>query len=200
VPDATSTTAPNFPLGSVEHRWSGEGTHTVVVLGDSITVLARDSLREALGARYRTKIAALTGEGFGGGPLTSSLDAGEPLLQQAAAEYGADSPDVVVLALGTNDAWQPSLVLDDALDGMTFIVSQFPASCIVAVEIAASSDADGYDEVEAGALNDALAGIGDEVVPALTAAETRPDRIHPNDRGVYGFVERVASAVDRCVS
>jgi lysophospholipase L1-like esterase len=192
----TTTSAPASPYGSVEEGYSGDGPR-VAILGDSIIVLSSDAIHEALDARYATRIGAVTGEGLGGGPLSTGLN-GRPFAEATAETFAGDRPDVLVLALGTNDAWLPELGLDAALAGLTTVTGLFPDSCLVAVLVNDWSEAERYDRTEAAAINEALVARADVVVESLGPEETIDDMIHPNPAGLEAMARGIAEGVDRC--
>lgn len=194
---AGTTTTGVADFGSAEEAFSGSGP-TVVILGDSLVVQTRDQLHELLDADHATKIAAYVGEGFGGGSFTAALGADEPAMQGVAADYEADGADVLVLALGTNDAWLPELGVDDAVAGIEEIVARFPGACIVGVEVNPWSEAPGYEPAEADAITAALEGVADVMVPSLTPDQTDADQIHPNADGREALASGIAEAVGDC--
>jgi lysophospholipase L1-like esterase len=195
--DAASTTTAVADFGSAEESFTGSGP-TVVILGDSLVVQARDRLHELLDTDHSTKIAAYVGEGLGGGSFTAALGADEPAMQTIAADYEADGADVLVLALGTNDAWRPELGVDDAVAGIDEIVARFPGACVVGVEVNPWSEAPSYDPAEADAITVALAEVADVMVPSLTPEQTADDQIHPNDDGREALASGIADAVRGC--
>ena len=185
-------------MGEIESEYSGSGP-TVVVLGDSIADQSRRELHRVLDPHYRTKIAAVWGEGFASGPLSAAIAEGRAVMLGAAAEYARDTPATVVIALGTNDAWNPRLELDAAEDAMAQMVAEFPDSCIVGVEVNEWSKAENYDRSEAGALNEQLRARADVVVPALQPSDVGDDMIHPRAEGKRAFAHAVASGVRQCL-
>jgi lysophospholipase L1-like esterase len=184
-------------MGEIESEYSGSGP-TVVVLGDSIADQSRRELHRVLDPHYRTKIAAVWGEGFDSGPLSDAVAEGRAVMLEAAAEYARDTPTTVVIALGTNDAWNPRLELDAAEAGMAQMVGEFPRSCIVGVEVNEWSKAENYDASEARALNEQLRVLVDVVVPALQRSDVSDDMIHPKAEGKMVFARAVRSGVQQC--
>lgn len=184
-------------MGEVESEYSGSGP-SVVVLGDSIADVSRRELHRVLDPHYRTKIAAVWGEGFASGPLSAAIAEGRAVMLEAAAEYARDTPATVVIALGTNDAWNPRLELDTAEDAMGQMVAEFPDSCIVGVEINEWSRAENYNRGEAAALNEQLRALADVVVPALQPSDVSDDMIHPKAEGRMAFARAIGSGVGQC--
>jgi hypothetical protein len=172
---------------------SDDGVRTFAALGDGLPKLHR--IRDR---RYRTKIGAVTGEGFGGGPFSDAIKADMSVMVKAATEYADDDPAVVVLALGTNVAWKPELSLDAAESAMADMIAYFRNSCIVGVEISEWSDAENYDRNEARELNAWLRRLADVAVPALEPSDVGDDQIHPRPAGRKVFAEAMASAAREC--
>jgi lysophospholipase L1-like esterase len=184
-------------VGLIEHDYAGSGS-TLVILGDSITDRSRAQLHRALDPHYRTKIGAVTGEGFGGGPLSAAVGEGRKGMLEAATEYARDDPSTVVIALGTNDAWNPQVGLNAATEAMAAMIAKFPESCVVAVAVSEWSEAENYDRDEARSLNAQLRNLADVVVPALESSDVGADMIHPTTEGRMAFAQAVASGVRRC--
>ena len=188
-------------LGYVEERFSGTGLR-VVMLGDSITAVSRPELHQAL-SDHAVKIAAVWGEGFGGGPISRA--ANDEGMRRHARVYAADQPEVAVLALGTNDAWNPDLTLSAALEGLGEMVRAFEGSRLVGVTVTERATADGYDAEVARAINAAVEAAVDEVAEWGRACEsdrnTFPDDgIHPTPDGSALLAALVADAVARCTN
>lgn len=198
-PNASSSSTGGFDTGEIESEYAGSGP-ALVVLGDSIADQSRAELHRALDPHHRTKIAAVTGEGFGYGPLSAASGEGRALMLEAATEYARDDPTTVVISLGTNDAWNPRLGLDAATEAMADMVAMFPDSCVVGVEVSEWSDAENYDRAEARALNERLGDLVDVTVPALGPSDVGDDMIHPRPEGKKTFARSVASGVGRCGS
>jgi lysophospholipase L1-like esterase len=184
-------------FGDKESDYAGTGP-TVVVLGDSITHLARAELHAALDPRYRTKIGAMLGEGYGGGPLSATLEVQRGIMLEIATEYAHDRPAVAVIALGTNDAWSRALRLDAATRAMAEMIAMFSSACVVGVEASEWSDAQTYDRDEARALNARLRELADVVVRALEPTDVGADAIHPTAAGRTAFARAVAAGVEQC--
>jgi lysophospholipase L1-like esterase len=186
-------------MGAIESEYAGSGP-TLAVLGDSITDQSRAELHHALDPHYRTKIGAVTGEGYGSGPLSVAAGEGRVLMLEAATQYARDDPAMVVIALGTNDAWNPRLRLDTAKAAMVEMIAKFSASCVVGVEVTEWSEAEGYNRDEARTLNGQLRDLADVVVPALPPSDVGADMIHPKVEGRKAFANAVASGVRKCAA
>jgi lysophospholipase L1-like esterase len=196
-PGAPPPSTGGFDVGLIEDDYAGSGP-TLVILGDSITDHSRAQLHRVLDPRYRTKIGAVTGEGFSGGPLSAAVGEGRRGMLEAATKYARDDPSTVVIALGTNDAWNPLLGLDAATEAMADMIVKFPESCVVGVAVSEWSEAENYDRDEAQSLNAQLRDLADVVVPALEPADVGADMIHPTTEGRTAFAQAVASGVGRC--
>jgi lysophospholipase L1-like esterase len=203
VAACSSGSAENIPgngqFGATEQAWTGDSGPTVVVLGDSITHMARDALHQAL-AGYQVRIAAGVGEGWSGGPISDGE--GVHVMADIAEAYAELDPDIAVLALGTNDALQPGLTLDAALASMRSIVEDFAGACVVGVEVNTAATAAGFDPDEARAINDALVQLADETVDIeqVAASGFEPDGIHPRPDATPAYAQLVADAVGRCAA
>lgn len=189
---------PGSPGGDIEHEWFGRG-RTVAVLGDSLTVQARRHLRTLL-ADDALKVAALFGEGMAGGPLSDGI--GSPIMPAVVREYAEDPPDVVVVALGTNDVWQPGLSPASFERAWSAMTRSFEGSCIVGVTVSETTEAARYDAGDAATVNRVIRRTADVVVDwaVLGSAPrfTGPDHIHLTEVGQQRFAELIARGVDRC--
>ena len=200
----TGTTAPvaddrpSSPGGDIEHEWFGRG-RSIAVLGDSLTVQARDHLRGLL-ADDALKVAALFGEGMSGGPLSEGI--GSPIMPAVVREYADDPPDVVVVALGTNDVWQPGLGLASFERSWHTMTRSFDEACIVGVTVTETTGALRYSADDAATVNRVIRRTADVVVdwaelgsdPRYTGA----DQIHLTEEGRRRFAQLIARGVDRC--
>jgi lysophospholipase L1-like esterase len=197
--DAAS--APETPdMGEIEEDFTGTGPE-VVILGDSVTAISRPWLRRELAGRS-LKIAALWGEGLGGGPISTAV--GYPIMQTAAGTYGAGAPEVAVVELGTNDCWHADLTLANALDGLRTIATCFAATKLVGVTITERAMAPGYDRAGAASINEALRDIVDVVVEWGPRSRSEgyldpSDLIHPTPEGSELFARLVAEGVNRAL-
>jgi len=191
---------PSSPGGDLEHRYFGDGS-TVAILGDSLTVQARSTLRELL-ADQALKIAALNGEGMSGGPLSDGV--GSPIMASMVREYAADPPDVIVVALGTNDAWQPDLDAASFERQWMAMTRAFADSCIVGVTATENTEAWNYDADDAVAVNRIIRRTSDVVVDwaelGTDPTYTGVDGIHLTDAGRERFALLINRGVDRCLS
>jgi lysophospholipase L1-like esterase len=197
--DATSTTAVE-DLGTVEEEFVGEGA-TVVVVGDSLTVSSRDELREALDGRA-VKMAAMRGEGLAGGPFSERWD--QQIMVEALERYAADQPDVLVFALGTNDAWQSDLTPEEFDAGWARMLDLYPDTCLVGVTVTEDAPAaDGFRPAEAARINGHIRADADVVVDwaaeGAGSDHTDPsDTIHLTDEGRRHRSALIAEGVDAC--
>jgi lysophospholipase L1-like esterase len=184
--------------GVIDLVYDGDGPRLVLV-GDSISALSEDELRAALADRS-VRMAAIQGEGLAGGGLTTAGGLGS--MGAWAADVAADEPEVVVVALGTNDALLGELALPDALAAWDRIAEAHEAACLVGVSFPAGGE--GVDAAEARALDDRMRARSDVVVPWAEAAAADPGRyleadgIHPTTAGQELFASLVADAAGAC--
>jgi lysophospholipase L1-like esterase len=182
--------------GRVEETYAGDGRR-VVVFGDSLTVQSRGALGRELSG-YALKVAAVRGEGLGGGPFSERYDT--ELMVSAARDYAKDGPEVAVLALGTNDAWSQKLAVPAAREAWRTITGLFGSACIVGVTITEATAAAGYEVDEARAINELIVEGADEVVDwrELGPPVTAGDGIHLTPEGAAVRAEAIRRAVDAC--
>lgn len=203
-PSTTAPTAaaptPTVPRFIIDSSYAGDDGPRVAVIGDSLTWAGRTELFAELSA-YRVKIASVIGEGIGGGPW--SADRGYDVLGRATREYllADDAPDALVIALGTNNAWDEELTLEMFEAAWPEMVADYHGSCLVVVTATESDAPTDYDPAEAAAINDALAARADVVVD--WAEVVRPeheieDHIHLRPVGLAHRAELIREAVDSC--
>lgn len=186
-------------LGGTDHEWVGSGPK-VVILGDSLTVSSRSELRERL-AHTSLKIGAHFGEGLGGGPISDAV--GSSVMITTSSAYALDPPEVVVIALGTNDAWNPDVGLADSVAAWGLIRSHFAGACIVGVTATESATESGYDQGTARTLNELIRSDSGQVVDwAATGTSSdllTDDLIHLTPQGRAHRSDLIADAVDECL-
>jgi hypothetical protein len=102
------------------------------------------------------------------------------------------------LALGTNEAWRPEFSLDVAESAIADMITYFPHSCIVGVEISEWSEAENYDRSEARELNAWLRKRADVAVPALEPPDVGDDQMHQRPAGGKVFAEAAAFTARQC--
>lgn len=201
----TTTTAPppprpDSPGGDIEHAWYGSGPR-VAVLGDSLTVQARRHLRWFVAGEFALKVGALFGEGMSGGLLSDNI--GSPIMQAVVDEYAADPPDVVVLALGTNDVWQAGLGPVAFEQAWHHATRQFPDACIVGVTVTETDQAARYDPDDARQVNRVIRRTADVVADWAERGRaerfTGSDHIHLSEPGRQHFAELVVAGIRDCV-
>jgi lysophospholipase L1-like esterase len=204
-PTTTTTTAPavvtppHGRYGEISHTYTGTGP-TVAILGDSLTVLGWDALYGDLDTDHAVKIGAWYGEGFDGGSFSDTVGQG-PLMPSVAAEYAANQPDVVVIALGTNTVWGAG-DLTAALTNEATAVSAFGDACLVWVTVPADPGASDWDAVGAQQL-DAAATWADETVDWAGAVAADPTlltagHVHTTAAGTAQRAQMIADAVRSC--
>jgi lysophospholipase L1-like esterase len=196
-PSTTTTAAPLTPgYGSIEETYEGDGRR-VVVFGDSLTVQSRGALGREL-TDYALKVAAVRGEGLGGGPFSERFET--EMMLGAAETYAKDDPEVAVLALGTNDAWSEKLSVPAAREAWQTMTALFDQACIVGVTVTEETAATGYDVDEARAINELIVDGADEVVDwrELGPPVTAGDGIHLTPEGAAVRAEAIRRAVEAC--
>ena len=200
----TATTATRRPdLGHVDDEPTGSGP-LVAIVGDSLTASSRRLLIADLPDRS-VLIGALFGEGWADGPFSHTFGADPPVIVQATLDYAARHPDALVLALGTNDAWNPVSEVDDALRQIDRTLTAIdPTTCVVLVEVDehVPEQAD-YDGDEAARINERLAARADVTVPWNDITETEggwlaDDGIHLRAAGKRARSALIADAVASC--
>lgn len=186
--------------GEIETSYEGSGTK-VALLGDSISVSSRKELGTSL-EEYSLRVAAIRGEGLAGGPISTVV--GGDGMRSIARLLASDDPEILVIALGTNDAWLPELGLDESSDALDEILAEFEGACVVTVTISETSTAEAYDREKARRLNDLLVAAGDHVAPWGERSSEDPDRylqpdgLHPTPEGAALHAALVGDAVDAC--
>jgi lysophospholipase L1-like esterase len=184
IDNPCTTADPLAGCGEPDYRGTGP---TVLVLGDSITDHSRSELHEAL-TGHAVRISGWVGSTVG-------------LNRQYIDALGDDQPDVVVVNLGTNDAWQHVPVTASVAD-LDALLERFGDSCKVLVTVTTLGE-QGYDRAIAAAFNDAIADRADVVVEWNDVVVNEPqlldpDGIHPTIAGRQRLAELVATAVDEC--
>jgi lysophospholipase L1-like esterase len=183
---------------TAEH-YTGSGPR-VVIVGDSLTVLAWRDLYDRLDRRYAVRIGAWVGEGFNPGKLSTGLGM-KPILPHVASLYAATKPDIAVLAIGTNDAWGRRST-QKALAAMRRMVEGFHDACLVGVTLPEDSHAARWSNDEASAINRAMRTWADEIVDWATLARRpgvmRADHVHPTEAGTRRRDVEIVRAIDAC--
>ena len=196
---AVTDDRPASPGGDLEHDYFGAGPK-VAILGDSLTVQSRARLRELL-ADQSLKVAALYGEGMSGGPISARF--GGPIMETMVEEYSDDPPEVLVVALGTNDVWQPGLDPDGFERSWTTMARTFGDACIVGVTATETTEAWNYDPDDAVEVNRVIRRGADVVVDwaelGADPAYTGVDHIHLTDAGQERFASLIGRGVERCL-
>lgn len=170
----------------------------VAMLGDSLLGKSADQQHLRLDPTYQTSINA----GYG-----STIAKAQPV----GAELAALAPPILVVDLGTNDAWN-SVPTDTSIADYDHIVDQFPTSCLVVVTIVDTVPGPAgspYHPELAAALNDhirAYATRNDAVVVDWQAAligheaeyNEAADGIHQTELGKAVLADLVGAGVDEC--
>lgn len=190
---------PHEVWGRADLRYSGRGTR-VVVLGDDALRSAEGDLRRVL-AGYAVKVAAITGEGFTGGPR-SSVDPAASMIE-IARTYGEDQPSRVVIALGFNDVRPDRPGHEAVMKAANDVFDQFDRSCIVGVTIDADAPVEGFRRVRAGALNTLIRERSDRVVNWNSMSHEAPDLLGtdgftPSPAGAEVLTQAIRTSVEAC--
>ena len=109
---------------------------------------------------------------------------------------------VVVVALGTNDVWQPGLGPASFERSWHTMTRSFDEACIVGVTVTETTGALRYSADDAATVNRVIRRTADVVVdwaelgsdPRYTGA----DQIHLTEEGRRRFAQLIARGVDRC--
>ena len=202
-PTTTTTTTPApqpVKTFDIDLAYTGTSGPRVAIIGDSLTVAGRPELFAALSG-YQVKIASVVGEGIGGGPWSRFF--GHDVLGKATREYlrAEDAPDALVIALGTNNAWQTELTLEHFEAAWPEMVADYRGSCLVAVTATESADPLDYDEDEAALINSAVVARADRVVDWHARDLTgmlQSDHIHLLPAGARHRAEAITEAIESC--
>lgn len=172
--------------------WTGSGPR-VAMTGDSLMYTAENGpglespddpesryLSDAVG--FSTSISTQVGA------TTSDL----------AGLSWSESPDVIVVALGSNDLRDGTVPASTALSNIAEHAARWPEACLITVEVAETFPWN-LDET-APPFNDGLASISDVVVPWASIVAEEPelllsDGVHHADEGSRYRAE-IASAVN----
>ena len=159
-----ATTAPN----TMASRPSGRGPAGRIAVarnqpgrGGAVPGQARAHLRGLL-ADDAPGVAALFGEGMSGGPLSAGI--GSAIMPAVVREYADDPPDVGVVALGTNDVWQPGLGPASFERSWHTMTRSFGEACIVGVTVTETTGALRYSADDAATVNRVIRRTADVVV------------------------------------
>jgi lysophospholipase L1-like esterase len=165
-------------------------------VGDSITALSADDIRDLLGGQYRVSLRAVPG--------ARSIDMGE-----FATQLAAERPTQAVINLGSNDALKGT-DLDDTRASLTSMIETFTtARCIHLVTIKAGMVSNIYGDVskQAEGINALLEELaaGDDRISIIDWAgivadqpDLVDDTIHPTDEGQRRLVEAIGDALEDC--
>jgi lysophospholipase L1-like esterase len=185
-------TAAGNPASSGSRSAAATGmAPTVAVLGDSITYQSEGEIRTALAA---TSIVSLVGRSG------KTIGAVQPDADLAATH----TPDIVVIDLGSNDAYNAVDPARSRLD-LAHMIATFPTSHLVMVTVTTSFFTESFNS-RARAINAQIRASRAVVVPwdeivAAEAADGSPagpllvDGLHPEPRGRVLLADRIGQAV-----
>jgi lysophospholipase L1-like esterase len=182
-------------LAVVAVACSGGEPQTVEVVGDSLTFQADDGE-----GGQTTLLAALEREGFdpsGGGFPGMTV---ESAYQQM---WSKGSPEILVIALGTNDMGNGNVPLDAVRSTLSNWLQEVPDTCVVFVGVNETTQAWQLDQYGP-PYNEMLRQLADEhgdghVVdwtpePGMIAE----DGIHLTDEGRAAYRDLIVDGVERC--
>ncbi len=189
-------------LGSAH---TSESTIRVACVGDSITIDSDypDRLKRMLGANY-------TVENFGVGGSTVSLQFRKPYLNQGACQNARNlEPDIVVMMLGTNDAYlSPQQRSNFANDYETLIASfqALPSQPKIFIVVPPPVFDNNMGLNATVLVNDVLPLVNqtandlglpliDMYTPFVNHPEGFLDGVHPNSQGAEIMATQVFSAI-----
>lgn len=174
----------------------------VGIVGDSLTWGAETGggFPDPAPARLRD---ALDAAGYGSS-IYSLIGFNTDLLADVTA--WPQTPDIVVVALGTNDSHNQSVPLDRYVTNIRTFLDRTPEACTVLVNI---NPAPAWDlDVTAPAYNAALEGLAAErpdavVVDWASTAVAHPeylssDGVHGNEEGQAAYRQAIVGGVDAC--
>jgi lysophospholipase L1-like esterase len=195
--------------GCLDEDYTGNVAATKVgVLGDSLTDNIRTHLHTRLDANYAVSVTGIRGAKIN-------------TLVPAAEELAATNPEIVVINLGTNDAWN-DLPVEQSIASYDSIVDMFPSSCLVLVTIIDTTTgippAPPYNPEIAARFNEqfrsmqssknaviadweaALIGHEEEYTFSKTIPKVYiyPDGIHQSDLGMEVMADLVTAGVNDC--
>jgi lysophospholipase L1-like esterase len=177
----------------------GQGSGSVLLLGDSITYGVEPTARERLGGRYSLSVEGIPG-----------VEAPQEI---AAAQSASQFPfDQVVVNLGTNDVSDPEQDLNETAAALDQIVSSFATvDCVHLVTINERMLTDGSSGPRAQQLNEVIRQIASRHDNAhiidwaktvhQSAADDEnitSDTVHPNERGNELLADEYGQALDSC--
>lgn len=171
---------------------------TVLLLGDSLTVLVSDDVKKAAPAGTDLEVSAEWGK-----RIDEEID--------AARQLGGDDPRQVIVNLGTNNVLQRYDVTASASDLTTLLDAFDGSSCIHLVTVNEHINRMGEDfAAGAVALNQEIRTIAQRrtnvdvidwnqiVVDHAADGIMSDDSVHPNAAGVALLAEAYAAAIDDC--
>jgi len=175
-----------------------DGNDTVLLLGDSLTVLVSDEVKKAAPAGTDLEVSAEWGK-----RIDEEID--------AARQLGADDPRQVIVNLGTNNVLQRYDVTASSSDLTTLLEAFDGSSCIHLVTINEHINRMGEDfAAGAVALNQEIRTIAQRrtnvdvvdwnqiVVDHAADGIMSDDGVHPNAAGVALLAEAYAAAIEDC--
>lgn len=182
-------------MGCTEAGYAGSGP-SVVIIGDSITHQARVQLHDALDDTHSVIVSGVVGATFAA-------------QANVAEQYAADVPSVVVINLGTNDAWS-AVPTTESVAQLDAMLAEFPATCAVLVTVSTRGSPTPtrgglvYSAELANRVNEAVRARADVLVDWSAAIDADParyltdDGVHLTEAGNRRLSELVAEGVASC--
>jgi hypothetical protein len=183
--------------GSTDASARAKSDH-VAVVGDSISEQSAEQIEQVLGAENDVRIEARIGRTF-----ESSQDEADAV--------AAESPEIVIIELGTNDVWTEQPL--DAVSGeIEEMLDKFSDACVIMVTVnehtrnARSLDGTLFDNAHAHELNEEIRESTTRIVDWNAEANTDPGRyldagtVHPTPAGRSLLATLMDQAVETCPS
>lgn len=173
----------------------GGGSRTVEVVGDSLTYQADggdDGQEELLTALEREGFDA-SGGGFPGMTVGSAYQ----------TMWSKGSPDILVIALGTNDVGNGNVPVETVRSTLSQWLQEVPDACVVLVGVNETTEAWQLDQL-APPYNEMLRQLADEhgdghvVDWAPEPGMITDDGIHLTEEGRAAYRELIVDGVERC--
>lgn len=174
---------------------SSGGSRTVEVVGDSLTLQA-----DGGDERQGELLTALEREGFdatGGGVPGMTVESAYRTM------WSEGSPDILVIALGTNDVGNGNASVDAVRSTLSQWLQEVPDSCVVLVGVNEATEAWGLHE-HAPPYNEMLRQLADEhgdghvVDWAPEPGMISDDGVHLTEQGMAAYRELIVDGVERC--
>src|SRR5680860_1053144 len=179
----------------------GGGGADVVVIGDSLVFQADRG--DQVGDETQYLKEALEDGGYDA-EVIGNIGLSLPIADQSVwPEVVAQPPDILVVALGTNDSHNGASPLSTSRSILSRWLSQVPEACVVLVEVSSTTDSWGLD-VYAPPFNAMLHEVAADhpnahvVEWAPDASRLEADGIHLSEEGREAYRQTIISGVEDC--